>query len=104
MAVRRRELLSAGPVDVFAVGAVKIGCMTTSKGLRAVLVVGGLLLLVVAVVYFTQPATSLPPFLPGSDPTLARHHTTHALAALALGVVCFIGAWMTSPRSNPPTP
>jgi len=97
-------LLSCGRVDVFAVGAVKIGCMTTSKGLRAVLVVGGLLLLVVAVVYFTQPASSLPPFLPGSDPTLARHHTTHALAALALGVVCLIGAWMTSPRSNPPTP
>ena len=72
--------------------------------LSAVLVVVAVALLVAAVIYFAQPASSLPPFLPGSDPTLARHHTTHALAALALGVICLIGAWMTSPRATRPTP
>ena len=72
--------------------------MSTNKALSAVLVVVGLLLLVVAVIYFIQPASSLPPFFPGSDPTLARHHTTHAVASLALGAICLIGAWMTSPR------
>ncbi len=78
--------------------------MTTNKILSAVLVVVAVALLVAAVIYFAQPASSLPPFLPGSDPTLARHHTTHALAALALGVICLIGAWMTSPRATRPTP
>ena len=77
--------------------------MSTNKALSAVLVVVGLLLLVVAVIYFAQPASSLPPFFPGSDPTLARHHTTHALVSLALGVICLIGAWMTSPRSVSPS-
>ena len=74
--------------------------MSTNKAVSAVLVVVGLLLLVVAVIYFIQPASSLPPFFPGSDPTLARHHTTHAVASLALGAICLIGAWMTSPRPS----
>ncbi len=75
--------------------------MKTNKGLMAVLVVVGLLLLVVSGVYFAEPASSLPSFFPGHDVTLSRHHTTHAVAALAVAAVCFVGAWMVSPRPKP---
>lgn len=64
----------------------------------AVLVVLGLLLIVAAVVYFVQPANGLPGFFPGYDSGLARHHTTHGIVALLLGLVCLGGGWMLTGR------
>lgn len=77
--------------------------MKTNKGLMAVLVVAGLLLVVVSGVYFAEPARSLPAFFPGHDSTLSRHHTTHAVVALVVAALCFVGAWMVSPRPTPRT-
>ena len=61
-----------------------------------VLVVLGVLALVAAVVYMTQPADSLPGFFPGADATITAKHTKHGLLAIGLAVVLFIGAWMTT--------
>lgn len=54
-------------------------------------VIVGLLLIVVAVIYFITPASGLPGFLPGHEAS-SLHHTKHGILALALGLCCFIAA------------
>jgi Na+/H+ antiporter NhaD/arsenite permease-like protein len=71
--------------------------------LPAVLV--GVLLIVVAVIYFVQPEHSLPSFFPGhASATSAEanhHHTKHGIAALVVALACFAFAWFqTGPKSS----
>jgi hypothetical protein len=56
-------------------------------------VVVGLLLLVVAVVYFVDSAGSLPSFFPGHQAGSAHHHVKHGIAAALLGLGCLVLAW-----------
>jgi hypothetical protein len=51
----------------------------------------GLLLIVVAAVYFATAAGSLPAFFPGHKSGSARHHTTHGIAVIALAILCWSG-------------
>jgi NADH:ubiquinone oxidoreductase subunit 5 (subunit L)/multisubunit Na+/H+ antiporter MnhA subunit len=65
----------------------------------------GVLMLVVAVIYFVQPEHSLPSFFPGhaseSSPEANHHHSKHGIAALVVAIACFIFAWFqTGPRSG----
>jgi Na+/H+ antiporter NhaD/arsenite permease-like protein len=69
-------------------------------------VIVGVVLIVVAVVYFVTPAHSLPSFFPGhASATSAEanhHHTKHGLAALIVALACFVFAWFqTGPKSAP---
>jgi len=56
----------------------------------------GLLFVVAAVLYVTQPAMSLPGFLPGHAASgtaeAMTHHTKHGILALALAACCFVAA------------
>jgi Na+/H+ antiporter NhaD/arsenite permease-like protein len=66
-------------------------------------VIVGILLIVVAVIYFVTPEHSLPSFFPGhSSATSAEanhHHTKHGIAALVVALACFAFAWFqTGPR------
>jgi len=55
----------------------------------------GVVLLVVAAVYFLVPADSLPGFLPGHEAGVTRVHAKHGIAAAVAGVVLLaLGAWM----------
>jgi uncharacterized membrane protein HdeD (DUF308 family) len=68
-------------------------------------VVLGVLLIVVAVIYFAQPAHSLPSFFPGhvsaGDSEAAHHHTKHGIAALVVALACFAFAWFqTGPKTQ----
>ncbi len=56
----------------------------------------GVVLLIVAVVYFTQTASALPSFFPGHTAGSAHHHVTHGFAALIVGLLSFAGAWFSS--------
>jgi len=56
----------------------------------------GVLFLVLAVVYWTVPASSLPTYLPGYEAGVAAVHFKHGLAALVLGLALFVYAWFTS--------
>ena len=65
----------------------------------------GILLIVVAIVYFVQPEHSLPSFFPGhASATSAEanhHHTKHGIAALVVAIACFAFAWFqTGPRTG----
>ena len=57
------------------------------------LIVLGLLFAVVGVVYLAKTAAQLPSFFPGHQAGSAHHHTKHALAAFALAIVSWAGAW-----------
>jgi len=61
-----------------------------------VLLLLGVVCVGVAVVYWTQPANALPSFFPGADAANPAKHTKHGIAALGLGVLLCIGAWMTT--------
>ena len=71
-----------------------------SNDLRRLLVpaavVIGIVLIVVAVVYFAEPAKSLPSFFPGHQSGSGHHHTKHGIAALVVGLALFAFAWFQS--------
>jgi hypothetical protein len=63
--------------------------------------IAGLLLIALAIVYFAEPAKSLPSFLPGHQAGSSHHHTKHGIAALLLGMGALILAWFQSgPRAR----
>jgi hypothetical protein len=65
------------------------------------LAVLGLVLLVIGIVYFAEPAKSLPGFFPGHEAGSAHHHVKHGIAAVLLGLGAFVLAWFqTGPRSR----
>lgn len=77
--------------------------MTKRPKLIVPAVLAGLLLLVIAVVYFVDPAGSLPSFFPGHEAGSDHHHVKHGIAALVLAVVCFVFAWFQTEPSAPDT-
>jgi NADH:ubiquinone oxidoreductase subunit 5 (subunit L)/multisubunit Na+/H+ antiporter MnhA subunit len=77
----------------------------TARKLVIPAVLLGVLLIVVAVIYFATPAHSLPSFFPGhvsaSSSEADHHHTKHGIAALVVALACFAFAWFASgPRSD----
>jgi hypothetical protein len=53
----------------------------------------GIVCLVIAGVYLMVPADSLPSFVPGFEPGLARIRLKHGIAAGGVGVVLFVLGW-----------
>jgi hypothetical protein len=70
--------------------------MTKRPALILPAVIAGLVLLVLAALYFAEPASSLSSFIPGHEAGFAHHHVKHGIAALLLGVGCFVFAWFQS--------
>jgi hypothetical protein len=71
---------------------------------RTVVALGivGVVLIIIALVYFAQPAKSLPGFFPGHEAGSSHHHVKHGIAALLLGLGAFVLAWFqTGPRTQP---
>jgi hypothetical protein len=55
----------------------------------------GVVLLIVAAVYFLVPADQLPGFFPGHETGVARMHYKHGIASGVLGLVLLgAGMWM----------
>jgi hypothetical protein len=67
--------------------------------LAAVAALLGILLLVVAAIYWAEPARSLPSFFPGHDAGSSHHHVKHGIAAFFVGLACLAFAWFqTGPK------
>ena len=66
--------------------------------MKTVAFVLGALLIVVAVIYLTVPADSLPSFLPGHEVGLARPRMKHGMAAGAVGVILLVVGWVLGRR------
>ena len=63
--------------------------------MKLILTVLGLVLIVVAVVYFVMPADQLPSFMPGHEVGVAHVHVKHGIVAGVLGVVLLAVGWFT---------
>jgi len=62
----------------------------------------GILLIVVAIVYWVEPAHSLPGFFPGHEHS-STHHTKHGIAAFLVGLALLAFAWFQSaPKKTKP--
>jgi hypothetical protein len=63
----------------------------------------GVLMLVVAAIYWISSADSLPSFFPGHEDGSSEHHVKHGIAAFVVALGCFAYAWFaTGPSSNRP--
>jgi len=65
-------------------------------------IVVGVVLIVVGIVYWVEPAKSLPGFFPGHQAGSGHHHVKHGIAAFLLGVACLVFAWFRSGPSRTP--
>ena len=75
--------------------------MPKNRWLTIAAVVLGIALIVVAVVYWAEPARSLPGFFPGHESGSDHHHVKHGIAAFILGLACLAFAWFQSgPRTK----
>ena len=61
----------------------------------------GVLLIAVAVVYWAEPAKSLPSFFPGHSSGSTTHHVKHGIAAIVVALACFAFAWFQSGPARP---
>ena len=79
--------------------------MTHSRLLAIGSAIVGIALVALAILYFSEPAGSLPEVVPGHDSGSAHHHVKHGIAALVLGVGAFMLAWFqTGPRRDADLP
>ena len=63
--------------------------------MKLILTLLGVVLLVVAAVYFLLPADQLPGFFPGHEDGVARMHYKHGIVAGVAGIVLLgAGVWM----------
>ena len=68
-------------------------------------VVIGLVLVAIGIVYWVEPAHSLPSFFPGHDAHSTTHHLKHGLAAFLVGLACLAFAWFqTGGEKTKPAP
>ena len=69
--------------------------------LVALAVIAGIALIVIAAVYWAEPARSLPGFFPGHQAGSSHHHAKHGIAAFLVGVACLVFAWFrTGPKRS----
>jgi hypothetical protein len=58
----------------------------------------GIILIVIAVVYFVLPADQLPGFMPGHQAGVMRVHIKHGVASGVVGLVLLAIGWMLGRR------
>jgi hypothetical protein len=79
--------------------------MTKRRQLIIPTVILGIVLIVIAIIYWTSTASGLPSFFPGHQAGSSTHHVKHGIAAFLLGLACLVFAWFqTGPAKseNPP--
>jgi hypothetical protein len=70
--------------------------MRNDRLLVALAIAAGVVLIAIAIVYWAEPAKSLPSFFPGHQAGSAHHHVKHGIAAFLVGLACFAFAWFRS--------
>lgn len=75
--------------------------MKKNRSLIVPAVVLGLVLIAIAIVYWVEPASSLPGFFPGHDAHSSTHHTKHGIAAFLLGLALLAFAWFQTGGEKP---
>ncbi|MDQ6613805.1 MAG: hypothetical protein M3083_03385 [Actinomycetota bacterium] len=66
------------------------------RPLTGICLVAAVVLVILAIVYFTQTAAALPSFFPGHQAGSVHHHVKHGIAMLGLACLAIIAAWFTT--------
>jgi hypothetical protein len=66
--------------------------------MKLIIMLLGIVLIVVAVMYFVMPADHLPGFFPGHEAGVMRTHSKHGILAGVLGVVLLAIGWFMGRR------
>jgi hypothetical protein len=66
--------------------------------MKLILTLLGVVLLVIAAVYFLVPADQLPGFFPGHEAGVARVHTKHGIIAGVAGIVLIVAGMFVGRR------
>jgi hypothetical protein len=66
--------------------------------MKAVLILVGIVLIVVAAVHLLLPADSLPSFFPGHETGMTRIRLKHGLLSGGIGVVLILAGWFVGRR------
>lgn len=74
--------------------------MSKRRNLILPAVLLGIVFLVIAVIYFVEPAGSLPSFFPGHEAGSSHHHAKHGIAAIVVSLAFFVFAWFQSGPSE----
>jgi hypothetical protein len=75
--------------------------MRSDRALVVLAVVAAVVLFVIAIVYWAEPAKSLPGFFPGQQARSNHHHIKHGIAAFLVGLACLAFAWFrTGPNAK----
>ena len=69
------------------------------RALLALAVLAGIVFVILALAYFSFPANELADWIPGADPNLTRHHYTHGVASLVVGLGLLVFGWMRSGKN-----
>ena len=79
--------------------------MPSNRILVPASIVAGVFFIIIAIIYWVEPAKSLPfPDFLGHDAGSSHHHVKHGIAAFLLGIACFVFAWFQSgPKHKRPT-
>lgn len=75
---------------------------SNNRALTALALIAGVLLVIVAIIYWVKTANDLPSWLPGHEAGSARHHVKHGVAAFFVGAACFVYAWFQTGTKRPP--
>jgi ammonia channel protein AmtB len=79
--------------------------MRNDRLLGVLAAIAGIALIVIAIVYWVEPASSLPGFFPGHQAGSSHHHVKHGIAAFFVGVALLVFAWFrTGPKRTASTP
>ena len=78
--------------------------MRNDRLLTWLAVAAGIVLIVIAIVYWAEPAKSLPGFFPGHQAGSAHHHVKHGIAAFLVGLACLVFAWFRTGPKRTATP
>jgi len=73
-----------------------ISARNAPAAVTAGLIALGVIFAGLGVLYLAKSAGQLPAFLPGHQAGSGHHHTKHALAAFALAILSWAGAWFTT--------
>jgi hypothetical protein len=79
--------------------------MRNDRLIVALAVIVGIALIVIAVIYWVEPAKSLPSFFPGHEAGSDHHHVKHGIASFLLGLAALVFAWFrTGPKRTATQP
>ena len=79
--------------------------MSRNRQLAWLAVAAAVVLIVIAVIYWVEPAKDLPSFFPGQKGGSTHHHVKHGVAAFIVALALLAYAWFQSgPRREPPAP